>query len=98
MEKRIIILLTIMGLIVLGCEQGITPPDESRTESQEIQDYQTALAKGQHNLVTEYKLKAMARSLAKSLENPEIGQYLQQKISEQFDGDYDLLWQNVKDY
>jgi len=65
---------------------------------QEIQDYRTALGKGQHNLVTEYKLKAMARSLAKSLENSEIGQYLQQKISEQFDGDYDVRWQNVKDH
>ena len=47
-------------------------------------------------VVDEVLLKYFAMAVAKSLKHPEICQTLKKKISEKFDGDYDVLWEQIK--
>ncbi len=48
-------------------------------------------------LVDEILLKYFAMAIAKSLKHPGICQILKEKIGEKFDGDFEVLWSNVKD-
>ncbi len=47
-------------------------------------------------VVDEVLLKYFAMAVAKSLKHPEICQTLKKKIGEKFDGDYDVLWEQIK--
>ncbi|MDD5231480.1 MAG: DUF3103 family protein [Candidatus Marinimicrobia bacterium] len=47
-------------------------------------------------VVDEVLLKYFAMAVAKSLKHPEICQTLKKKIGEKFDGDYDALWDHIK--
>ena len=49
------------------------------------------------SLVDEILLKYFSMAVAKSLKHPVICQILKEKIGEKFDGDFDVLWDNIKD-
>ncbi len=59
--------------------------------------YQGALAKGNIGLANEVRLKYFAKAVAKSLTIPGVGAFLKDEIGKKFDGDYDALWETVKD-
>jgi len=48
-------------------------------------------------MVDELMLKYFAMAVAKSLKHPVICQILKSKIGEKFDGDFDILWNQIKD-
>ena len=47
-------------------------------------------------VVDEVLLKYFAMAMAKSLKHPDICKILKNKIGEKFDGDYDVLWEQIK--
>lgn len=50
-----------------------------------------------HKNLNEIRLKYLAKTLAKSLKHPKIRQLLKKQIGKKFDGDYDVLWETIKD-
>lgn len=90
--------IIIVSLMYVGCQREPMAPDLTQDQStqNEAEIYQQALAKGRTAQVDEIRLKHFAKALAKSLTRQEIRILLKEKIAEKFDGDFDVLWLDVK--
>lgn len=88
--------LTFM-LVLFGCSETVSPVKDQQIDQAELSLYQGALAKGDINLANELRLKYFAKAVAKSLTIPGVGTFLKDEIGKKFDGDYDALWETVKD-
>lgn len=109
--KNTVVLLILSSLVLFSCENNsATSPIENFDVVAEfgIIDVDKAdielmtnesLAKGDKQSLRAYevKMKYLARGIAKLLNDPEIGNYLQTEIGKQFDGDYDVLWGTIAD-
>ncbi len=88
--------LTFM-LVLFGCSEKSSPVQDQQIDQAELSVYQGALAKGDIGLANELRLKYFAKAMAKSLTIPGVGAFLKEEIGKKFDGDYDALWETVKD-
>jgi hypothetical protein len=102
--ERAMINSHILLLFIVHCSKdNITSPQENVQMGEVVFDeadadvYQGSLAKGSLNLINEIRLKYFAKALAKNLTNPGACKLLKHEIGKKFDGDYDVLWEMVKD-
>ena len=106
MKRLVFLLIGLVVIFVMQCgKEQITEPetaveisDESITyEIEDIEAYSNALAKRSMNFVNEIRLKYFAKALAKELRDPNVCRLLKEEIGKRFDGDYDALWESVRD-
>jgi hypothetical protein len=100
----LISLLLVLAFFIVHCSKdNITSPQENVQMGEVVFDeadadvYQGSLAKGSLNLINEIRLKYFAKAIAITLESPRIRSLLKEEIGKKFDGDYDVLWEMVKD-
>lgn len=87
---------SVLCLLVSGCEEA--PVESSGTIQIVTHSVPTAKTLDTYLAIDlENRLKHFAKAVAKALEVPEVASYLKQEIAKKFDGDFDALWENVKD-
>ncbi|MBU4445250.1 MAG: DUF3103 domain-containing protein [Candidatus Marinimicrobia bacterium] len=103
-KSYLISLLLVLAFFIVHCSKDdMTSPqddlqvDEIVFDQSDNEDYQSSLAKGNMDFANEIRLKYFAEALAKTLSNPGACRLLKQEIGKKFDGDYDVLWETVKD-
>lgn len=95
MKKILLLIFSIIFLAIsIQCEKELTQPTESLSPQV---NYLTKKLDTPQNRLKERQLKAFAYSLAISLNEPEVCSIVKDKIGERFDGDYNVLWSDVKD-
>ncbi|MCK4448750.1 MAG: hypothetical protein KAW56_16915, partial [Candidatus Marinimicrobia bacterium] len=96
-------ILTMLFFIVKCSDDSMTQPKsdlqvgEVVFDQSDNEDYQSSLAKGNMDFANEIRLKYFAKALAKNLANPGACKLLKQEIGKKFDGDFDVLWEKVRD-
>ncbi|MBC8346392.1 MAG: hypothetical protein ISR82_00195 [Candidatus Marinimicrobia bacterium] len=95
-QIMLFILFTIL-LVVTGCEDKVKSHDEIQESSS--QNHSIPIGSWKKLAPTyEQQLKELAKAVAKALEVPEVASYLKEEIGKKFDGDYEVLWKDVKDH
>ena len=89
--RKIFAIIISLLLLYTGCSQFENP-----TDFQNEQPNSSFELKKDDAVKNEKKLQKFAKALAKTLEDQEVRQILKEKIGEKFDGDFDVLWSDVK--
>ncbi|MCF7804478.1 MAG: hypothetical protein K9N46_09570 [Candidatus Marinimicrobia bacterium] len=91
-------IITVIFFSLAGCTQEPVAPETEQTmnNTPSETEYQTALAKGNQAKAHEIRLAHFAKALAKAQKHDGVGAYLKERIGEKFDGDYEVLWNDVK--
>ena len=102
--ERAMINCHILAFLIVHCSKDnmTSPQDDLQTDKIVLDEFDTdnyhsALAKGNMDFASEIRLKYFTKALAKTLSNLGACRLLKQEIDKKFDGDYDVLWEIVRD-
>jgi len=102
MRNTILIsILLIISIFLFYCSEDkmISHQDNiviSKTYNSDFQTYQNALENNDMETVNEIRLKHFAKTIAKAVSNEKVSRLLKEEISKKIGGDYDALWENIK--
>ncbi|MGP8330090.1 MAG: carbohydrate binding domain-containing protein, partial [Methanosarcinaceae archaeon] len=86
---KIVGIIISLLLLYVGCSQFENPAGIQSEQS-------SSLLKKDGAKKNEKKLREFAKAMAKSLEDQGVRHILKDKIGEKFDGDFDVLWKDIK--
>ncbi|MBN2893606.1 MAG: hypothetical protein JXL97_17170 [Bacteroidales bacterium] len=90
-------LFSIIAVFAVSCEKNELNISEENNSLVIPKNTVSHITDTQVNQIDNQNRKIISFAIAKSLQNPEFRTFIKEEAMKQFDGDYDILYQNLKD-